>query len=140
KLPDGTVASQPGEPSLQEPGLYEATFAARLAGRYRAEVEVIDQEGERLARAETGWAVDPSADEFAQVTPNVAFLKRIAERTSGEVVPLDGLERFVASLAGRKAPLTEAYTIPLWHQPWMLGLIVACLCAEWGLRRWKGLP
>ena len=140
RLPDGTTVTQPGEPSLEEAGLYESTFAARQPGRYRAEVEVIDQEGQSLAKAETGWAVDPSADEFARVTPDVEFLTKIARETSGEVVPLEELESFVTSLPSRKAPLTEGYTIPLWHQPWMLGLIVACLCMEWGIRRWKGLP
>ena len=140
KLPDGTEVTQPAEPSLQEAGLYESTFASRQEGRYRATVEVIDQEGGSLGQAETGWVADPLADEFAQVIPNRNLLERIAKQTSGEVVSLDRLDQFVRTLPHREAPLTEAYTVPLWHQPWMLGLIVACLCGEGGLRRWKGMP
>lgn len=140
RLPDGTTVTQPAEPSLKEAGLYESTFASRQEGRYRASVEVVDQEGQTLGQAETGWVADPAADEYARVTPNMELLERIARQSSGEVVRVDGLESFVKSLPNRKAPLTESYTVPLWHQPWVLALIVACLCAEWGLRRWKGLP
>lgn len=140
QLPDGTTVTQPAEPSLREAGLYESTFASRQAGCYRATVDVVDREGQPLGRSSTGWAADPAADEFARVTPNVEFLEQVAKQTTGEVVRLEDLESFVSSLPNRKAPLTEAYTTPLWHQPWMLALIVACLCGEWGLRRWKGLP
>lgn len=139
-LPDGTVVTQPAEPSLREAGLYESTFASRQEGQYRATVEVIDQEGQPLGQGETGWVADPSADEYARVSPNRELLERIARQSSGEVVAMKDLEAFVRSLPNREAPLTESYTVPLWHQPWMLGLIIACLCAEWGLRRWKGLP
>ena len=140
QLPDGTIATQPAEPSLLEAGLYESTFASRQAGPYRASVEVVDRDGQPLGRAESGWATDPAADEFARVTPNVELLERIARQTSGEVVAMNQLDAFVRSLPNREAPLTEAYSIPLWHQPWMLALIVMSLCAEWGLRRWKGMP
>lgn len=140
QLPDGTTVSQVAEPSLHDAGLYESTFAARQGGHYRVKVDVIDGDGQSVGQAETGWASDPAADEFARVTPNFEFLEKLARQTSGEVVALDGLEPFVRSLPTRKAPLTEAYSVPLWHQTWMLLLIVACLCGEWGLRRWKGLP
>jgi len=139
-LPDGTKVTQPAEPSLREAGLYESTFASRQSGCYRAAVEVVDHEGKPLGTSETGWTSDPAAEEFARVSPNVELMEQVAKQTSGEVVPIDSLESFVSSLPTRQAPLTEAYTTPLWHQPWMLALIVACLCAEWGLRRWKGLP
>ena len=140
RLPDGTVVTQPAEPSLREAGLYESTFASRQEGRYLTTVEVMDHEGQSLGKSETGWVADPAADEYARVTPNMELLERIAKQSSGEVVPINQLNSFVRSLPNRKVPLTESYTIPLWHQPWMLALIMACLCSEWGLRRWKGLP
>ena len=88
QLPDGTVVTQPAEPSLQEAGLYESTFAARQAGSYRASVEVVDLNGQPLGKSETGWTADPAADEFARVTPNVEFLEKVARQTSGEVIPI----------------------------------------------------
>lgn len=140
QLPDGSKVTQLAEPSLREPGLYESTFAVRQSGQYQATVDVVDHEGKPTGKAETGWTSDPAADEFARVSPNVEFLEQIAKRTSGEIVPRDRLESFVRSLPNRKAPLIEAYTTPIWHQPWVIALIMMCLCGEWALRRWKGLP
>ena len=140
KLPDGSTVTQPAEPSLLEPGLYETTFASRTPGPYRATVEVADAEGKSLGKSETGWVSDPAAEEFQRVAPNTELMETLAIQTGGQVILADNLESFVRSLPTRQAPLTEAYTTPLWHQPWILALIVACLCAEWALRRWRGLP
>ena len=140
RLPDGTVVDQPMEPSLREAGLYETMFATRQPGCYRVTVEATDGEHQPIGLTETGWAVDPIADEFARVTPDVPFLEDVARRTSGELVPINGLDAFVQSLPNRKVPLVESYSTPLWHQSWVLAAIMICLCAEWGLRRWKGLP
>ena len=73
------------------------------------------------------------------MAPDRELMERLAKQTGGEVVSAANLESFVRGLPTREAPLTESYTTPLWHQPWVLGLIVACLCGEWALRRWKGL-
>lgn len=140
KLPDGSTVSQTADPSSHEAGLYESMFASRLPGRYRASVDVSDAEGKALGKAETGWVSDPGAEEFQRVDPNTELLDSLARKTGGEVISADHLESFVRSLPTRQAPLTESYTTPLWHQPWILALIVACLCGEWALRRYRGLP
>ena len=140
KLPDGSQIVQPAEPSLKEAGLYESTFASRIPGSYRASVEVTDGDGKPLGKSESGWVAAPAAQEFQRVAPDRELMERLAKQTGGEVVSAANLESFVRGLPTREAPLTESYTTPLWHQPWVLGLIVACLCGEWALRRWKGLP
>lgn len=139
-LPDKSVVTQQAEPSLQEAGLYESTFASRMPGQYRLSVEVADAEGKSLGKSETGWAADPDAEEFQRVAPNDELMSSLAKQTGGEVISAENLESFVRSLPTRQAPLTESYTTPLWHQPWLLALIVSCLCGEWALRRWRGLP
>ena len=50
-----------------------------------------------------------------------------------------GAYRFVASLSARDAPITEPWISPLWHQPIYFLIAIACLSAEWGLRRVNGL-
>jgi len=140
KLPDGSIVAQSAEPSLKEAGLYEATFASRTPGQYRVTVDVADSEGKTLGKSETGWVSDPAAEEFQRVAPNVEQMQALARETGGEVVHADSLESFVRSLPTRQAPLTESYTTPIWHQPWVLALVVTCLCGEWALRRWRGLP
>jgi hypothetical protein len=46
----------------------------------------------------------------------------------------------VDALPSRHAQVTEPYVKPVWHTPWVFLFAIACLCAEWGLRRWRGLP
>ena len=69
-----------------------------------------------------------------------ADLDRIARATGGQVVTASDLEDFVTTLPNRRAEFTEPYVRPVWHEPWVFLLAIACLTAEWGLRRWKGLP
>ncbi len=129
-----------GEPSVKEAGLYEATYVPRVTGGYRATAFVTNAVGAEVGRAEAGWSTDLAAEEFRSLTPNVALLEAIARKTGGEVVPANKLDAFARRLPRRQAPLMEAWTYPLWHTPAMFAFALACLTAEWGLRRWKGMP
>ena len=91
-------------------------------------------------RRMAGPASQPEADEFATLQPNRTVLEQLAQKTGGEMTSLGSLDRFVGELPTRKAPITETWYSPLWHQPWMFLLAMVCLAAEVGLRRWKGLP
>ena len=68
------------------------------------------------------------------------MLEQLARATGGQTVAADKVEPFVATLPTRHAEITEPHVRPMWHQPWVFALAIVCLCAEWGLRRWKGLP
>jgi hypothetical protein len=127
------------EPSLNQAGIYETTYVPRETGGYRAEAIVTDSTGMEAGRAEAGWTSDPAADEFRSLKPNRALLETIARKTGGEVIPAGALEKFAKSLPNRKAPITESWTSPLWHQAGVFLFALACFVAEWGLRRWKGL-
>ncbi|RPH88217.1 MAG: hypothetical protein EHM75_04105 [Desulfobacteraceae bacterium] len=54
------------------------------------------------------------------------------------------LDKFARSLPRREAPISETWVRPLWDLPGMQPAIflfaLACLVAEWALRRWKGMP
>ena len=50
------------------------------------------------------------------------------------------LESFAKKLPQLRAPVMETWSYPAWHTPLMFGFALACLLAEWGLRRWKGMP
>ena len=71
--------------------------------------------------------------------PNRALLETIARQTGGEVIAPARLDSFAANLPNRKAPITESWTMPLWHRSTVFVFALACFIAEWGLRRWKGL-
>jgi uncharacterized membrane protein len=128
------------EPSSRELGTYEATYIAREPGAYLVEAVVTASDGKVVGRAAAGWASEPDAEEFRSLQPNLALLESIARKTGGELVTMDDLEKFVRRLPDRRAPVTEATSFPLWHRPEVLLLVIGCFLAEWGIRRWKGLP
>src|SRR5437762_6889095 len=138
--PDKREIEMVAEASEKAPGTYSALFAPRIGGAYRATVSVTAADGSEVGSRDTGWTVEPETDEFRTLTVNRPLLERLASQTGGEVLTLDGLESFVASLPNRKIPQTESWTYPLWHQWHVFLLALACLIAEWGLRRWRGLP
>jgi uncharacterized membrane protein len=127
------------EPSSTEPGLYEATYVPRETGGYFAEAVVTDVSGVEVGRAQAGWTADPAADEFRSLQPNRALLESIARQTGGEVLTPAKLDSFAASLPNRKAPVTESWTVPLWHRSTVFLFAFACFLAEWALRRSKGM-
>jgi hypothetical protein len=81
-----------------------------------------------------------AAEEFRSLTPNFALLEDLARKTGGEVVAAADLEKFAQRLPQLRAPVMETWSYPAWHTPAMFAFALACLLAEWGLRRWKGLP
>lgn len=128
------------EPSGSEAGVYTATFVPRLAGGFRATAVATNANGLEHGRAETGWSTDLAAEEFRSLVPNLPLLEALARATGGEVLRPDALDDFARRLPARQAPVMEAWAQPAWHTPWLFAFALACLLAEWGLRRWKGLP
>jgi uncharacterized membrane protein len=126
--------------AANEPGVYEQTYLARKAGAYRVDAKVNDSAGAEVGRASAGWTSDPAAEEFRSLRPNRALLESLAKRTGGEIIQPSKLDAFAKSLPGRKAPITENTSLPLWHTPFMFLFALACFVAEWGVRRLKGLP
>ncbi len=137
--PDSETVELTAEPSVERAGVYETTFVPRQSGPYLATATVRGPDGSDLGAAEAGWTAEPAADEFRRLAPNRALLEELAHKTGGQVVALSHLEPFVGDLPNRRVPITEPWIYPLWHQAWVFCFAAACLIAEWGLRRWKGL-
>ena len=128
------------EASPSQAGTYEADYVARDSGAYAVEAVVTQGNGEVVGRAASGWASDPAAEEFRSLKPNRALLEALAKRTGGEVINMDRLKDFVGKLPQRRAPITETWSEPLWQKPLVFLCVLGCFVAEWGIRRWKGLP
>ena len=127
------------EASPSEPGLYEATFIPRDSGGYRVEAAVSDENGGAAGTAQGGWNTDLAAAEFKTLTPNRAAMEMLAQKTGGQVLSPEQLDRFARELPSKGGPVTETWTQPLWHTPAVFLMALTCFVAEWGLRRWKGL-
>ncbi len=128
------------DPSPTEAGLYRATYLPRTAGGFRATASVTNDVGASVGQAEAGWANNPAADEFRSLVPNTALLEAIARKTGGEIVQASELSALADRLPLKAATFMEAWTYPFWHNAWMFALALGCFVAEWGIRRWKGLP
>jgi hypothetical protein len=137
--PGGDELSLDTEPDSREPGMYRATYVTKESGAYRVVATATAPDGSPLGEREAGWAAQPAADEFARLQPNRDLLQTIATKTHGELIDAEKLGPFVASLPTRAVPITEPWTSPLWHQPFYFLAAIACLLAEWGLRRINGL-
>ena len=137
--PDGEVVELTAEPSDQEAGVYLADYFPRDDGPYRVSAMVVTADGQDLPSKQAGWTTQRAAFEFERLATNRQLLEDVARQSGGEVVQARNLERFVADLPSRQVPVTESWTYPLWHQPWVLILAIVCLCSEWGIRRWRGL-
>ena len=138
--PSGEEVQLSAEASTQAAGLYTVDYWPHEEGPYRATAIVTTSDGEELDTKQAGWTSQPAADEFRELRTNRELLAQIAEKSGGELVEASRLDDFVSGLPNREVPITEKWVYPVWHQWWVLSLAVCCLCAEWGLRRWRGLP
>jgi len=120
-------------------GAYKANYFASESGGHLAKVRVTSEDGSEIASTQSGWAAQPGQAEFRQWEINRELLQTIAEQTGGEIIDDRSLDGFVADLNNRKVPVSQVWTYPVWHRPWVMLMAILCLCGEWGLRRWKGL-
>ncbi|MDP7011400.1 MAG: glutamine amidotransferase [Verrucomicrobiota bacterium] len=128
------------EPVTEQAGVYRAQFIPRTNGGYLAEAEIRDESGKLLGRPQAGWATDFAAAEYRSLAPNVPLLETIANKTGGQVISLDELDKFAAQLPAQRARFMEDHHFPIWHQSIVFLLALACLISEWFIRRRKGLP
>ena len=124
----------------QRSGHYHAEYWGREEGGYRADLVVTESDGSEIGRDAVGWVSQPAAQEFKQLSLNRSLLATLAERTGGRVIEYAELPKFVSNWPAEKVPIREKWEYPLWHRPWVLLATIGCLCLEWGLRRWKGMP
>lgn len=137
---NSTPISIAAEPAPNTAGIYEATFVPREDGGYRVEAVVTDETGIEAGKAQSGWSTNRAASEFRSLAPDRALMEELATKTGGRVLTPDELAGFVDQIPSHLAPVTETWSRPLWHTPVMFIFALGCLVAEWGVRRWKGLP
>lgn len=127
-------------PDTDQAGRYTAEFWPRTEGGYRVKAFATAPDRTDVGTAEAGWATDAAGDEFKRLGTHVELLETIASESGGRVIGTGELSSFARSLSSGSVPVTERWVFPLWHRPWILVLAILCLCGEWGIRRWKGMP
>ena len=127
------------EPSLKEPGLFEAEHYPRAAGGYRVKATVKDAEGKVLGEKTTGFALNPMAEEMRVLAPNREWMQRIAKETSGQFMTVKDIASLADTLPKLAMPQMDRKAQPLWHNAWWLLAIVLLLAGEWAIRRSGGV-
>lgn len=142
--PKGGKSRLYAEPSLKEPGLYEATYFSPESGAFTATATAEQlrpgQAALPLGNKVTGWSSLPTQAEWQSLAPNWALMEQVAHSTGGKVLKLDELSQLPQLLQNLDVPIKETLITPLWHTPWFFGLVIGLLGAEWLLRRRGGLP
>ena len=96
-------------------------------------------EGWGIVNLQTGWVNEPLANEFQSLSPDTKLLESIAAKTNGRLVNWNELDSLTELFDKRSAPITEAWSYPLWHNGWLFMGALSCFLAEWALRRKRGL-
>ena len=137
--PAATTSTLDAEPDGREAGTYAATYVTKQPGAYRVrrDRDRPRRQRRRRARGRLGRPARRRRVRPPRARPRVPRDDRRQDR--GELVDGDRSTRSSPASPRESAPITEPWTSPLWHQPLYFLIAIACLTAEWGLRRVNGL-
>ncbi len=108
-----------------------------LTGVYEIETHAAWDGGE--ARANTRIAVAASPEERRSEAPDTEFLHAIAKQSGGAYFARGEGDKWL-KLLPKPHHLTEREVVTdIWNHPLAAAILLACLCAEWWLRRRTGL-
>ncbi|MDX1418621.1 MAG: VWA domain-containing protein [Rubricoccaceae bacterium] len=138
--PDGTQTPLTMRPLGN--GRYALDAGVLPEGSYTYVAEA-ERTGQRLGEDRGAFAVGALALEFREPGADAALMRQLAQRSGGRVVPVDELADLPARLVeeGRLAarPIEQERETPLLHLPFLLGLVVVSLTAEWFVRKRSGM-
>ena len=108
-----------------------------LTGVYEIETHAAWDGGE--ARANSRIAVAASPEERRSEAPDTEFLHAIAKQSGGTYFARGEGDKWL-KLLPKPHHLTEREVVTdIWNHPLAVSILLACLCAEWWLRRRTGL-
>ncbi len=119
------------------PGRYEATVSDLAPGDY--ELRLLTKEDSIPSPRVRVRVVRSSEAELADLSGDPGLLKRIAEATGGEYLPLEQLPALPVKLAELRERQTQWVEYPLWDSPYLFLFVLSGLSLEWALRKQAGL-
>ncbi len=137
--PSGEVSELPLEWSVEEDGLYEASFVPKANGAHQVEVEIQGRGGEDAESARSAFRAAPGTREYRRPEQRRALLERIARETDGRYYAAEDADRIATELSHAGVGVTMIEEHDLWDTPAALLLIGGLLVGEWFLRRRRGL-
>jgi len=114
-------------------------------GRYRIELEIpawadklLDASGKRLS---SDFEVLPlEGEEMLELSANRPLLNDLAKTTNGRLFEQSQMKELLETLLSQSAVVEHRTVRPLRSSWWIFAAVLLLLCAEWGLRKFAGLP
>jgi len=135
--PSGSVEALSFQPDTSVAGRFTALLTPADPGLFRVRAEA-SQGASQLGVAEQWFLVGAQDRELLDPRVNEPYLRRLARASGGLLMRAEDvgtLPDLLESSIEAQSPVLE----DLWHRPWVFGLVVALLAAEWTLRRRWGL-
>jgi uncharacterized membrane protein len=120
------------------PGDYQALWRPPAGGLYHATASAADEQGE-LGTDAFEFVIGEAASEFDRVDADEAGLRSLAAQTGGTSYSLATAGRMPQELRQRRSTVVRRQEVNLSNSPWLFTFLVACLTAEWILRKRRGL-
>lgn len=139
-----TVESPAGERLLARaasdpaaPGRYALRYTPSQPGDHVIKAAITGP-GDQQREQQLTCTVSPSRAEFRQVLPDATALAELSAASGGTSLPL-AQHAELKLLAAPSGVVVQRVVVNVWQAPGVLLLLLACLCAEWLLRKRRGL-
>lgn len=123
----------------REAGNYAVTLTGLGPGRWQVRTRAT-KGGRELGTARSEFAVDTWSLEALRAEPDSATLAALASASGGSLSAAASAAGWARSLDTRSLVRARTNSTRLWESPWLFGVIIALLSAEWAWRRRRGLP
>ncbi|MEO7866813.1 MAG: hypothetical protein ABIU54_04155, partial [Candidatus Eisenbacteria bacterium] len=123
----------------RDAGSYAAILSGLGPGRWQVNTRA-SKAGRDLGAARAEFAVDTWSLEALRAEPDSATLGAVASASGGTLASAGSAAAWARSLDTRALVRPHTHSTRLWESPWLFGLIIALLSAEWAWRRRRGLP
>ncbi len=118
-------------------GRFEATLAGLESGDYLLRL-LEGANGIEPVQLALHVAISPEL-EMADISPDEALLRRLADASGGAYLKLEELERLPERLEHLDDARPKVTHRSIWDSPYLFAFVVACFTAEWALRKQLGL-
>jgi uncharacterized membrane protein len=136
--PDGRVEDASARVEDARTGRYAAEFTFETPGIYR--IAATARRGAEPLGADERWVLVGGTDaEMTDPRLNEDVLKRVAAASGGSYLTVSDAGSLPDLISSSAAAPASPRLEELWHTPWVFGLIVLLLGAEWILRRQWGM-
>ncbi len=139
--PDGKVLERPGAYTKGADGSpegYTASFIPHVGGKYKV-VATAQAGGADLGRDELSLIVGDTSVEMNETDPNRELLKKLAVSSAGRYYEGTDAEKIADDITLQTKKHTWTEKKEVWDKWWVFLAFLACMSAEWVLRRRRQL-